>query len=148
MPNFSYVVPEVLAGMGFRVAPEMLAELVRLGFRTAVALDEPPPPPVPAELAVQHHPLPDFRRIDARAQHAAVRAIRCGTPKIVVFCYAGYGRTGVVLADYFVSLGQDPAKAIEAVRAARPDSIDHPALEQSVHDYAEYLARSGAPPGW
>ena len=143
LPNFSYLLPDVLAGMGFPGAPEMLVELVRLGFRTAVSLHELPSPPLPAELTVHHHPLTDFCYIDVRAQHAAVQAIHQGKAKVVVFCGAGYGRTGVILADYLVSLGQDPAQAIEVVRVARPGSIDHPGLELSVHDYAEYLARSG-----
>lgn len=139
--NFAFLIPERVAGMAFPDHPEALDELLELGFRTAVALTEAPLWPSPGELRVHHHPLPDFCLIDVEAQHAAVQAIQEGEPKVIVFCFGGFGRTGVVLASYLVSLGRTAAEAIDEVRAARPRSIDHPALEQSVHDYAGYLQR-------
>ena len=145
LANFSFVIPDVLAGMAYPRSVEALHELVGLGFRSVVALGNLPPGPVPSGLSIHHEALDDFCRIPVDRLHAAVEAIRRADPKVAVCCGGGIGRTGVALACYLVRLGRTACEAIAEVRARRPGSIDDDALELSVHDYAGFLARQGQP---
>lgn len=56
-----------------------------------------------------------------------------------VFCGAGMGRTGTVLAAYLVAQGQEPGEAIYQVRSRRPGSIETYEQEKAIADYAFYL---------
>jgi atypical dual specificity phosphatase len=51
---------------------------------------------------------------------------------VVVHCGAGQGRTGVVLACYFVTKGMTAANAIAKVRRLRPGSIETEEQAESV----------------
>lgn len=141
--NFSYLLPDEVAGVARPDSVSALEELVRLGFHTLVALGNLPPEPWPAGLTILHREVADFSRIPVRALHEAVLAIQGATRKVAVCCGEGIGRTGVVLACYLVSLGRSAYQAIAEVRSARPAAIDHVALEISVHDYSEFLVHSG-----
>lgn len=46
--------------------------------------------------------------------------------RIALHCLAGLGRTGTVAARILVEFGYPPAAAVEAVRTARPGSIQSP----------------------
>ncbi|ODS33838.1 MAG: putative phosphatase [Candidatus Scalindua rubra] len=52
------------------------------------------------------------------------KRIRADGKKLVVYCDAGLGRTGTMLACYLVDKGINAAKAIEIVRRKRPNSIE------------------------
>ena len=57
-------------------------------------------------------------------------------------CYAGYGRTGLMAALYFIEMyGFKPYKAIMTVRALRPSSIETYQQEQFVYDYYETFVK-------
>lgn len=43
---------------------------------------------------------------------------------VVAHCVAGLGRTGVLLAAYLVTQGQDPQTAVLAVRSVRPGAVE------------------------
>ena len=58
---------------------------------------------------------------------------------VVVTCYAGLGRTGVVLACYLVQHGYAPAAAIDHLRQLRPRSVITPEQEAAVYAYAEAI---------
>jgi protein-tyrosine phosphatase len=55
---------------------------------------------------------------------------------VVVHCMAGLGRTGTVAACCLVARGRSPAEAIQIVRCARPGSIQNPAQEAFVTEFA------------
>jgi atypical dual specificity phosphatase len=56
-----------------------------------------------------------------------------------VHCRAGKGRTGTVLAAYFVSKGMSAAEALQRVRELRPGSIETPEQEHAIADLARRL---------
>jgi protein-tyrosine phosphatase len=67
---------------------------------------------------------------------------------VAVHCGAGLGRTGVVLAAYFVSTGMTAAAAITKVRKLRPHSIETDEQAEAVEQFARrerQRADSGAP---
>lgn len=83
---------------------------------------------------------PTFEQAD-RAVEFIAGCLRDGL-QVYVHCYAGYGRTGAVLAAYLVSTGVGPFAAIARVRRARPGSIESPEQERFVLDYARRLSKS------
>jgi len=70
---------------------------------------------------------------------AAVEDARRSGQKIGVHCLAGQGRTGTMLACYLVSQGKSPGEAISEIRDLRPGSIETPAQDRAVHQYARDL---------
>jgi len=59
---------------------------------------------------------------------------------VAVHCTAGKGRTGTVLAAYFVVCGMTAREAIEKVRKQRPGSIETPGQEMAVREFADRLS--------
>jgi ADP-ribosyl-[dinitrogen reductase] hydrolase len=43
---------------------------------------------------------------------------------VVVHCKGGLGRAGTIAARLMIELGEDPGRAVEKVRAARPGAIE------------------------
>ncbi|HEY7841726.1 MAG TPA: protein-tyrosine phosphatase family protein [Gammaproteobacteria bacterium] len=71
--------------------------------------------------------VPDERFERAwRTEGAALRGMLLGGERIVVHCLAGMGRTGTIAARLLVELGSAPGDAIDAVRRARPGTIQTP----------------------
>ncbi|MBI5478280.1 MAG: cyclin-dependent kinase inhibitor 3 family protein [Deltaproteobacteria bacterium] len=60
---------------------------------------------------------------------------------VVVHCWGGIGRTGLVAACCLVARGLAPAGAVTLVREARPGSLETPSQEEHVDDFAAAWAR-------
>ena len=61
---------------------------------------------------------------------------------VVLHCFAGKGRTGTILACYFVEKGMRAEDAIAQVRELRPGSIESFSQEIMVEDFARMRADS------
>ncbi len=140
--GFTWIEKAVLAAMA---RPESLEEMQWLrehGVELLISLTEDPPRRDwlnEAGLLLFHVPVPDM---EAPTQEQLVRCvsaiIRANERKmgVGVHCGAGLGRTGVVLACWFVSKGYSAANAIARVRRLRPGSIETDEQAGAIHEFA------------
>ena len=145
--GFSWIEKPLLAALA---RPNSLDEYVWLrkqGIEVLLSLTEDRPRrdwTEAAGLLVFHEPLEDMEpptqdQLD-RAVSAIVRANERNMP-VAVHCGAGMGRTGVVLAAYFVAKGSTAANAIARVRRLRPGSIETDEQAEAVEHYARRKRR-------
>src|SRR3954471_13334171 len=133
LENFSFVLPNELAGMAYPYASGAFNELRELGFRSVVSLSRRAPPlDAVRPLIHLHCPMGDFTRIPSLDLHRVVVFLSQAPRPAVIHGEGGIGRTGVALACRLVSLGRTATEAVDEVRRARPGSIDDPELEASV----------------
>ena len=52
--------------------------------------------------------------------------------RIVVHCRGGLGRTGIISARLLIELGEQPERALQQVRTARPGTVQTPQQEDYV----------------
>lgn len=147
-PGFSWVDPPHLAALGFPDA-EDLAWLRRNGIDVLVSLTEDPPPRRSvndAGLMTVHIPVPDLTAPSARQLELAVDTlVRAKTTNlgVAVHCAAGKGRTGTVLATYWVAQGLSATEAVRKVRGQRPGSVETDDQEQAVAEFARRRSEGG-----
>ncbi len=146
--GFSWVEKPLLAALARPSDAEDFAWLRGQGIEVLVSLTEDPPRKDWAEAAgllAFHEPMEDM---EAPAQEqlervvsAVVRATERGMG-VAVHCGAGLGRTGVVLAAYFVTKGLTAANAVARVRRLRPGSVETDEQAEAVEEFAR-RRRSG-----
>jgi atypical dual specificity phosphatase len=145
-PGFSWVDSPHLAGLARPGSADDLRWLRASGIELLVSLTEDPLPRPwvnDAGLLSVHVPVPDLsaptdRQFDA-VLDTILRAKRSGMGA-AVHCLAGLGRTGTVLAGYFVATGLDADAAIDKVRTLRPGSIENHEQELAVRELAKRLS--------
>lgn len=140
-PGFSWVDPPHLAALAYPDAADDLVWLRRNGIDVLVSLTEDPAPRTwvnDAGLMLVHVPVPDMEAPTARQFETVLDTLRRATAAgmgAAVHCAAGKGRTGTVLAAYFVSKGLSAKAAIDKVRALRPGSVETAEQEQAVAEF-------------
>jgi protein-tyrosine phosphatase len=91
-----------------------------------------------AGLAWYHLPITDFGTPDAGFEAAwaeqgpAIRRHLTAGDNVVVHCYAGLGRSGIVAARLLVEFGEPPPSAIALARKARRGAVQNEAQERYV----------------
>lgn len=144
--NFSFVIPNTVAGMARPALAEDLAFLGRQGIKAILSVSETP---LEANLVRKHGfsylhvPIDDFTAPTIEKVEKCVgfieRMVSIEDRPVVVHCGAGCGRTGTILACYWVSRGISADEAIEMVRSARPCSIETESQKELIYQYEEHL---------
>ncbi len=140
--NFSWVDRPLLAAMARPDAAEELAWLRQQGIQVVLSLTEDRLRRDwvnNAGLMAVHVPVEDM---EAPTQEqldqctSAIARAHQAQMSVAVHCGAGQGRTGVVVACYFVTKGLTAANAISKVRRLRPGSIETDEQGEAVHTFA------------
>lgn len=139
--GFSWVDHPHLAALARPDSAADLAWLRQQGVQVVVSLTEDPLPRTwvnDAGLMAVHIPIPDMAAPGERQLALALdtidRAKRSGMG-VAVHCAAGKGRTGTVLAAYFVAAGLTAAEALGKVRELRPGSVETWEQERAIEEW-------------
>jgi len=138
---FTWIDEPLLAASAEPGGPEQLAWLRSEGVDILITLTEEPLPRTwidSAGLMSVHVPVPDMDipTVDQIDEVLSVidkaKASKMG---VAVHCLAGKGRTGTVLAAYFVRQGLTADEAIRKVRDLRPGSVEVVEQEEAIRAY-------------
>ena len=143
--NFSWVIPDKLAGSGLPVTHAEFRWLLQQGIRTVVTVRELPLPKYWLEdgigylhVKTEDFGAPTLEELEATVDYIA-DSVQSGKP-VLVHCAAGKGRTGVILAAYFVKIeGYSATEAIERLRSMRPGSVQSEVQEMAISMYEKQL---------
>jgi atypical dual specificity phosphatase len=148
---FSWIDEPLVAACAEPAGLEQLAWLRSQGVDILITLTEEPLPRTwvdSAGLMGVHIPIPDMD-VPTPAQIDQVLAVldkaRASGMGVALHCLAGRGRTGTLLAAYFVHQGMTAREAIRKVRALRPGSIEVDEQEAAIaaFEQARREAREG-----
>jgi atypical dual specificity phosphatase len=140
--GFSWVEKPLLAALARPSDPEDFRWLRAQGIELLISLTEDRPRRdwvEDANLLVYHEPLEDMEPPTQEQLERVVSAILKATARnmgVAVHCGAGLGRTGAVLAAYFVVKGMSAGNAIARVRRLRPGSIETDEQAEAIELFA------------
>jgi atypical dual specificity phosphatase len=144
--GFSWIDKPLLAAMA---RPDDVGELNWLraqGIEVLLSLTEDPPRRDwvnEAGLMLVHVPVVDMEAPTQEQLDRCIATIRRANDHklgVAVHCGAGLGRTGVVLACYFVTRDMNAKNAIARVRRLRPGSVE---TDEQAEAVAEFARRHG-----
>jgi atypical dual specificity phosphatase len=140
--GFTWVEKPHLAALGRPSDADAMAWLRRQGIELLIALTEDPPRRDwinDAGLLLMHVPVEDMEAPTQVQLDRCISAIERANARemgVAVHCGAGLGRTGVILAAYFVAKGMSAQNAIGKVRRMRPGSIETDEQADAVVEFA------------
>jgi atypical dual specificity phosphatase len=140
--GFSWINKPLLAALARPESPADMAWLRKQGIEVLLSLTEDPPRHDWVEnagLLLFHVPVEDMEAPAQDQLDRCLSAIQRANDKgmgVAVHCAAGMGRTGVVLACYFVEQGLTPDNAVARVRRLRPGSIETDEQVDAVVEFA------------
>ena len=141
-PGFTWVDQPHLAALAQPESAADLGWLRRNGIDVLVSLTEGPVRRDwvnEAGLMAVNVPVPDMEPpTDRQLDHLldTVRRANSSGMGVAIHCGAGLGRTGTVLAAYFVTRGMSPREAVAKVRRLRPGSVETAEQERAVEAFA------------
>jgi atypical dual specificity phosphatase len=147
--NFTWIERPLLAAMARPDGSEELRWLRQQGIELLLTLSEDSVRRDwvnEAGLLALHVPIIDM---DAPTQDqidtcvSAIRRAHGRNMGVAVHCTAGLGRTGTILATYFVSQGDSAREAIARVRSLRPGSVETDEQVESIEQYSRRLGEQG-----
>lgn len=140
-PGFSWIEKPLLAAMARPEGPEDLEWLRQQGIELLMSLTEDPPRRDwvnSTGLLLVHEPMVDMEAPPQEQLHRCVAAIVKAHERkmgMAIHCAAGLGRTGVVLACYFIDKGLNASNAMARVRRLRPGSVETAEQEDAVVEF-------------
>jgi atypical dual specificity phosphatase len=148
-PGFTWVDQPHLAALAQPESAADLGWLRRNGIDVLVTLTEDPVRRDwvnEAGLMAVNVPVPDMEPpTDRQLDHLldTVRRANSSGMGVAIHCGAGLGRTGTVLAAYFVTRGMSPREAVAKVRQLRPGSVETAEQERAVEAFARRQRAEG-----
>ncbi|MFO0964119.1 MAG: dual specificity protein phosphatase 23 [Gemmataceae bacterium] len=139
---FTWVDKPLLAAMAKPTEAEEYQWLRAQGIQLLISLTEYPPRRDfvnDAGLLLLHVPIQDMHPPSQRQLEVCMSSIQKALNQnmaVGIHCGAGLGRTGTVLACYFVTQGMSAKNAIARVRRLRPGSVETDEQIEAVEEFA------------
>ena len=150
--NFSWVIENKLAGSGMPVNLPQLLWVAKNGIRSVITVRESPLPHswlanTSQRLEYVHLKVDDFCAPTLEILESTVRHIdqHINEDKpVLVHCAAGKGRTGTILAAYFMKQDRNLSslEAIKRIRILRPGSIQSEEQLSALQSFEEHLKKT------